>query len=125
MAGEDRKVRPVSESSPELSEDEDDEALRMSGAVKESILVVDSSSTGAEIWVRWMAFPGCLTLKDRCGSGREISGLLLRFDVNARARAMAKKARVGVVADESVGTRDWSEDGRESKSRTQTLDRVD
>lgn len=90
-----------SESSAEPREEVDDteeEALRrpfseeMSGALYESIFVVDNSATGGEIRVRSMAFPDALTLPIRIGGGVEVFSRLPVRMVNALARDILTRA---------------------------------
>lgn len=72
-------------------DDTEDEALRkpfiveMSGALYESIFVVDSSATGGEIRFRSKAFPDALTLPVRIGGGVEVVSRLPVRMVNALA----------------------------------------
>jgi hypothetical protein len=72
-------------------DDTEDEALRkpfiveMSGALYESIFVVDSSATGGEIRLRSKAFPDALTLPVRIGGGVEVFSRLPARMVNALA----------------------------------------
>jgi hypothetical protein len=58
----------------------------MSGALYESIFVVDTSSTGAEILCLIVPAGNCFVVMLRWGSGADISGIFDRLVVKARAR---------------------------------------
>jgi len=85
VAGE---IRELSESSAEVKDDADEEP-KISGALKESIFVVEMSCTGDEIWCRKMCCPFRRVLAARFGGSEPRSGRLLRL-VNARARDIFK-----------------------------------
>lgn len=61
----------------------------MLGALNARTLVVDKSSSGAEISLRWIGPSRFLVLEVRTGDGIEISGRRLRL-VKALARSIAK-----------------------------------
>lgn len=93
VTGEEVSDGTVSESSPE---DRDDKlALRgwISGALYESIFVVETSSTGADILCLIVPAGNCFVVILRLGRGADISDIFVRFVVKARAR--------DIVADDS------------------------
>ena len=65
-----------------LAVEEDELKERMTGALYESIFVVETSSIGAEIWCR---STGLFKLADRVGDGGETSSFFSLLDVKARA----------------------------------------
>ena len=78
VMGESMKLRSMyekSESSAERSDEfeEDDETERMSGALSACTLVVESSSVGIEIRLRWIVPGAYLTLPSRAGKAATAS----------------------------------------------------
>ncbi len=61
--------------------------------------MVDTSSTGAEILCLIEPAANCFVVMLRCGSGADISGILDRFVVKARARDIFSDVSLNVPSD--------------------------
>lgn len=95
VAGELSNAFDESESSAVEPTDDDGETCGRSGALKDSMLVVDSSCTGAEICERSTGLPDWFrALADRCGAA-EAASMRARFEVKALPSAMMSVVRVG------------------------------
>lgn len=99
VTGEEVSDGALSESLPEDCDVKLAVRGRISGALYESILVVDTSSTGAEILCLIVPAGNCFVVMLRWGSGADISGIFDRFVVKARARDIFADVSIHVQKD--------------------------